>query len=55
MNKEGTSILLYSDRVVSAYEVMEEWNMWHVETDIFALAVFLIMLIKESALRRERK
>lgn len=55
MNKEETSILLYSDRVVSAYEVMEEWNMWHVETDIFALAVFLIMLIKESALRRERK
>ncbi len=29
--------------------------MWHVETDIFAMAVFLIMLIKESALRRERK
>lgn len=29
--------------------------MWHVETDIFALAVFLIMLIKESTLRRERK
>ena len=29
--------------------------MWHVETDIFALAVFLIMLIKESGLRRERK
>lgn len=29
--------------------------MWHVETDVFALAVFLIMLIKESGLRRERK
>lgn len=29
--------------------------MWHIETDIFALAVFLIMLIKEGALRRERK
>ena len=29
--------------------------MWHVETDIFALAVFLIMLIKEGNLRRERK
>ncbi len=29
--------------------------MWHVETDVFALAVFLIMLIKESALRKERK
>ena len=29
--------------------------MWHVETDIFALAVFLIMLIKEAGLRRERK
>ncbi len=29
--------------------------MWHVETDVFALAVFLIMLIKEAALRRERK
>lgn len=28
--------------------------MWHVETDIFALAVFLIMWIKESSLRRER-
>ena len=29
--------------------------MWHVETDVFALAVFLIMLIKETGLRRERK
>lgn len=29
--------------------------MWHVETDYFALAVFLIMFIKEFALRRERK
>ena len=29
--------------------------MWHVETDIFALAVFLIMLIKERGLRRELK
>ncbi len=29
--------------------------MWHVETDGFALAVFLIMLIKESGLRKERK
>ena len=29
--------------------------MWHVETDVFALAVFLIMLIKEAGLRRERK
>lgn len=29
--------------------------MWHVETDIFALAVFLIMLIKEAGLRKERK
>ena len=29
--------------------------MWHVETDVFALAVFLIMLIKEASLRRERK
>lgn len=28
--------------------------MWHVETDLFALAVFLIMLIKEHALRKER-
>lgn len=28
--------------------------MWHVETDVFALAVFLIMWIKESSLRRER-
>lgn len=28
--------------------------MWHVETDVFALAVFLIMLIKEAALHRER-
>lgn len=29
--------------------------MWHIETDIFALAVFLIMFIKEFRLRRERK
>ncbi len=29
--------------------------MWHVETDYFALAVFLIMFIKEFTLRRERK
>ena len=29
--------------------------MWHVETDVFALAVFLIMLIKEAGLRKERK
>ena len=29
--------------------------MWHVETDLFAMAVFLIMLIKEHGLRRERK
>ena len=29
--------------------------MWHIETDIFALAVFLIMFIKEFKLRRERK
>lgn len=29
--------------------------MWHVETDAFAIAVFFIMLIKETALHRERK
>ena len=29
--------------------------MWHVETDLFALAVFLIMLIKESTLRKEQR
>ncbi len=29
--------------------------MWHVETDLFAMAVFLIMLIKEHGLRKERK
>ena len=29
--------------------------MWHVETDLFAMAVFLIMLIKEHGLRQERK
>lgn len=29
--------------------------MWHVETDFFALAVFLIMFLKEFALRIERK
>lgn len=29
--------------------------MWHVETDLFALAVFLIMLIKEHALRKEQR
>ena len=29
--------------------------MWHVETDFFALAVFLIMYLKEFSLRRERK
>lgn len=29
--------------------------MWHVETDYFALAVFMIMFIKEFGLRRERK
>lgn len=29
--------------------------MWHVETDFFALAVFLIMFIKEFSLRKERK
>ena len=29
--------------------------MWHVETDLFALAVFLIMLIKEQTLRKEKK
>ena len=30
-------------------------NMWHVETDLFAMAVFLIMLIKEHSLRCERR
>lgn len=29
--------------------------MWHVETDYFALAVFLIMLIKKFSVCRERK
>lgn len=29
--------------------------MWHVETDYFALAIFLIMFIKEFSLHRERK
>lgn len=29
--------------------------MWHVETDFFALAVFLIMFIKEFAMRKTRK
>ncbi|MDD5998347.1 MAG: ATP-binding protein [Lachnospiraceae bacterium] len=29
--------------------------MWHVETDFFALAVFLIMFIKEYGMRRVRK
>lgn len=29
--------------------------MWHVETDLFALIVFLIMLLKENGLRREQK
>ena len=29
--------------------------MWHVETDFFALAVFLIMLIKERSLRKEKR
>ena len=29
--------------------------MWHVETDFFALAVFLIMFIKEFGMRRIRK
>lgn len=29
--------------------------MWHVETDVFALAVFLIMFIKERRLKRVRK
>ena len=29
--------------------------MWHVETDFFALAVFLIMFIKEYGLRKEQK
>ena len=29
--------------------------MWHIETDLFAMAVFLIMLIKEHGLRRERR
>lgn len=30
-----------------------EAGMWHIETDFFALAVFLIMLIKEHSLRKE--
>ena len=29
--------------------------MWHVETDFFALAVFLIMLIKEHSLKKEKQ
>lgn len=29
--------------------------MWHVETDYFAMAVFIIMLIKEHSLKREYK
>lgn len=29
--------------------------MWHVETDFFALAVFMIMLMKEHALDREKR
>ena len=27
--------------------------MWHVETDYFAMAVFIIMLIKEHSLKKE--
>ena len=40
---------------VQMCEVTEENKMWHVETDFFALAVFLIMFLKEFSLRRERK
>ena len=29
--------------------------MWHIETDLFAIAVFLIMFIKEFALHKERR
>lgn len=29
--------------------------MWHVETDYFSLAIFLIMVIKNRLLRKERK
>lgn len=29
--------------------------MWHIETDYFALAVFLIMYIKEFSMRRTRR
>ncbi len=29
--------------------------MWHVETDYFALAVFLIMYIKEFSMHRLRR
>lgn len=39
----------------SVREITEDKSMWHVETDVFALAVFLIMLIKEAGLRKERK
>ena len=29
--------------------------MWHVETDFFALAVFMIMLLKEHSLKKEKR
>ena len=30
-------------------------RMWHVETDFFALAVFMIMLLKEHSLKKEKR
>ena len=30
-------------------------RMWHVETDFFALAVFMVMLLKEHSLKKEKR
>ena len=30
-------------------------RMWHVETDFFALAVFMIMLLKEHSLKKRKE
>ena len=40
---------------VDGEKLQKEQGMWHVETDVFALAVFLIMFIKEFGLRKIRK
>lgn len=49
MEKERVPVIC---SIVGFYRNMRGKYMWHVETDYFALAIFVIMLIKEHSLRK---